>query len=446
MGQAAKRAAHRRKISLPLLTPEYRAGVSTFAQRYFEKLCGHLSSRRLTATDSYSSYITGSSSNITVTETLSLSPTSTTLTSGTVGIGYSQNLIASGGSGSYTYALASGSTLPAGLSLSSAGVLTGTPSTTGTTTFTVAATDTLYTNSAGKHYTVSQSYSLMIGQGTPAVVVSLSSGINPVFVNNALTFKAAVANAGNTPTGTVVFYDNGTALTAYANQAMTSGVAICTVNTSSTALTVGANLITASYSGDTNFVPVLNTASTGYSETVADFAMSVSNATYTVIPGNAATYTFTMSPASPSTIFPTAINFTISGLPTGATSTFTPSSIAACNSSCATTVTLVIDTVLNNTTSERQPGAGANPIQRLAPLSLALLLLPFAAKVRKAGRRMSRMLSIALLLAAGAAAVAGLSGCSNTGFFGQPEASHTITITGTSGSLVHTSNVTLTVE
>jgi len=59
---------------------------------------------------------------------------------------------------------------------------------------------------------------------------------------------------------------------------------------------------------------------------------------------------------------------------------------------------------------------------------------------------MSRMLSIALLLAAGAAAVAGLSGCSNTGFFGQPEASHTITITGTSGSLVHTSNVTLTVE
>jgi len=283
----------------------------------------------------------------------------------------------------------------------------------------------------------------MIGQGTPAVVVSLSSGINPVFVNNALTFKAAVANAGNTPTGTVVFYDNGTALTAYANQAMTSGVAICTVNTSSTALTVGANLITASYSGDTNFVPVLNTASTGYSETVADFAMSVSNATYTVIPGNAATYTFTMSPASPSTIFPTAINFTISGLPTGATSTFTPSSIAACNSSCATTVTLVIDTVLNNTTCERQPGAGANPIQRLAPLSLALLLLPFAAKVRKAGRR---TLSTALLLAAGAAAVAGLSGCSNTGFFGQPEASHTITITGTSGSLVHTSNVTLTVE
>ena len=286
----------------------------------------------------------------------------------------------------------------------------------------------------------------MIGQGTPVVVVSLSGGVNPVFLDNAVAFKAVVTDAGNTPTGTVAFYDNGVELTACKNQSLTGGVAICTVNTTSTALTVGANLITASYNGDTNFAPVANAASTGYSETVADFTMSVSNATYTVIPGNTATYTFTVSPASPSTIFPAAINFTISGLPTGATSTFTPSSIAACNGSCATTVTLVIDTVLNNTTSERQPGAGANPIQRLAPLSLALLLLPFAAKLRKAGRRMSRMLSIALLLAAGAAAVAGLSGCSNTGFFGQPEASHTITITGTSGSLVHTSNVTLTVE
>ena len=135
------------------------------------------------------------------------------------------------------------------------------------------------------------------------------------------------------------------------------------------------------------------------------------------------------------------------GLPTGATYTITPpSGIAACSSSCTTTVTLVINTVLNNTTSERQPGAGANPAVRLAPLSLALLLLPFVGRLRKAGRRFSRLLSILLLVAASAAAVAGLNGCGGTGFFGQPQASHTVTITGTSGSLVHTSNVTLTVE
>jgi ABC-type transporter Mla subunit MlaD len=57
------------------------------------------------------------------------------------------------------------------------------------------------------------------------------------------------------------------------------------------------------------------------------------------------------------------------------------------------------------------------------------------------------MLSVLLLLAAGAAAMVGLSGCvSNTGFFTQPQHSYTVTVTGVSGSLSHTSNVTLTVE
>lgn len=51
MGLAAKRAVPRRKISLPLLTQEYLAGISTFARRYFEKLCGHLSSRRVSSAD-----------------------------------------------------------------------------------------------------------------------------------------------------------------------------------------------------------------------------------------------------------------------------------------------------------------------------------------------------------------------------------------------------------
>jgi hypothetical protein len=58
---------------------------------------------------------------------------------------YEANLAASGGSGSYTWALASGSTLPSGLTLSSAGAITGTvPSTvaTGNYTFTVKVTDT----------------------------------------------------------------------------------------------------------------------------------------------------------------------------------------------------------------------------------------------------------------------------------------------------------------
>ena len=63
-----------------------------------------------------------------------------TLPTGTVGWVYSQAITASGGASPYTYTNSAG-TLPAGLSLSSAGTLSGTPTTAGTNTFTVRATD-----------------------------------------------------------------------------------------------------------------------------------------------------------------------------------------------------------------------------------------------------------------------------------------------------------------
>src|SRR5262249_23957879 len=71
--------------------------------------------------------------------TVTLGPPS--LPSGTAGIAYSQSLSASGGVGPYTFTV-TGGTLPAGLSLSGVGVLGGTPSATGTNSFTLAATDT----------------------------------------------------------------------------------------------------------------------------------------------------------------------------------------------------------------------------------------------------------------------------------------------------------------
>jgi hypothetical protein len=66
--------------------------------------------------------------------------TSSPLPGGTVGTHYSKTLSASGGSGGNTWSKTSG-TLPAGLSLSSAGVISGTPTTSGTKTFTIQVTD-----------------------------------------------------------------------------------------------------------------------------------------------------------------------------------------------------------------------------------------------------------------------------------------------------------------
>ncbi len=69
-----------------------------------------------------------------------LSITTASLPNGTVGTAYSQPLAAGGGTGTYTWSLASGS-LPPGLVLSTAGVLAGTPTASGTYPFTVKVTD-----------------------------------------------------------------------------------------------------------------------------------------------------------------------------------------------------------------------------------------------------------------------------------------------------------------
>jgi uncharacterized repeat protein (TIGR01451 family)/CSLREA domain-containing protein len=76
------------------------------------------------------------------------------LPNGSQGIPYSQVITASGGTGSYSFAVTSGG-LPNGFSLSSGGVLDGTPSTPGTFTFTITATDASSNCTGSRGYTVS---------------------------------------------------------------------------------------------------------------------------------------------------------------------------------------------------------------------------------------------------------------------------------------------------
>jgi Putative Ig domain len=74
-----------------------------------------------------SSGATAMSSGLTVTVTDLTITTASTLPSGAVGTAYSLQLAATGGTSPYAWSVASGSTLPAGLTLSSAGLLSGTP-------------------------------------------------------------------------------------------------------------------------------------------------------------------------------------------------------------------------------------------------------------------------------------------------------------------------------
>lgn len=70
--------------------------------------------------------------------------TNSLLAMGTIGVAYSQTLVAAGGQAPYTWAMGAGGSLPPGLSLNAAtGVISGTPQFASSLTFSVKATDSL---------------------------------------------------------------------------------------------------------------------------------------------------------------------------------------------------------------------------------------------------------------------------------------------------------------
>ncbi|XQA69621.1 putative Ig domain-containing protein [Xanthomonas sacchari] len=133
-----------------------------------------------------------------VAPTLTVAPS--TLPSGTAGTAYNQTLSTSGGTAPYTYALSSGA-LPAGLSLSSTGVLSGTPTVAGSFTFVVGVTD------AGS-FGGSHAYTLSIASPTLAITPPTlpAAAINASY-SQALSTSGGTApysyvlNAGALPSG-----------------------------------------------------------------------------------------------------------------------------------------------------------------------------------------------------------------------------------------------------
>lgn len=95
------------------------------------------------------------------------------------GTAYSHSFSASGGTPGYTYVLQSGP-LPAGMALSSAGVLSGTPTQAGSFTFTVRATDS--STGTGAPFSALQSYTLTVAAPTISLTpptLPAATGVGP---------------------------------------------------------------------------------------------------------------------------------------------------------------------------------------------------------------------------------------------------------------------------
>jgi hypothetical protein len=97
-----------------------------------------------------------------------LSVSTTSLPNGTQSVAYNKNIVASGGIEPYSWSLVSG-TLPAGLTLSLGGVISGTPTAVGTNNFTVKVTDS---SSPAQMATQSLSITIsaQVGSGCPCTL------------------------------------------------------------------------------------------------------------------------------------------------------------------------------------------------------------------------------------------------------------------------------------
>ncbi len=312
-----------------------------------------------------------------------------------------------------------------------------------TESFSVPAT----TNSAVNTYVITPSvsgaalanYSLTATTGTltvtqAPVTVTMTSSSTAITPGQTATLTASVASTtSGTPTGSMTFFDNGTALQTVA---LTNGTASygATLSQGTT------HTITGSYSGDSNFVATSATAngSTTVGVAALDFSFSGSGpATLTVVPGQVVTYTFQVAPTYGA--YPGSVTFSVVGLPAGAAATFTPSGLPQNGGTTQVQMTVqLVETMSSNT---RGPlGRGT------APVTIAGLLLPLLGLRRRTRNRIELRLMLLPLLIGGALGGVAMTGCGSGVVSIDSAQSYTLVVTTTSSTVQHNQTVTLNVK
>jgi Bacterial Ig-like domain (group 3)/MBG domain (YGX type)/FG-GAP-like repeat len=319
----------------------------------------------------------------------------------------------------------------------------------GSDTVTVVYNTTAVTSSPAGTYPISATvsgasaadYSLSVTPGTLTVTkiaskLALTGSANPALTMSSVSFSAqAASSTTGIPTGTVTFSDGSTVLgTATLNS---SGLATYTT----TNLPDGQHSITASYGGDKDFAPANSSA---MAETIADFKLTSSGATtQSVAAGGSATYAFTLTPSTPTLLAP--VTLAVSGLPEGATYSFSPATVAA--GSGTQTVTLSVVTAAQAASAARQNG----PRPGSLVMAAGLLLLPWGTVYTIRGRRRRPLLILSATTIMVLLGVAGPSGCgggkSPSPAPPAPAAqSYNLSVTASSGVLQHSAAVTLTAQ
>jgi len=267
---------------------------------------------------------------------------------------------------------------------------------------------------------------------TTTGITASSPSVN---ANQAATLTATVlSTTSGTPTGSVTFFDNGMAL-----QTVTLSGGVASTNPTLSSGTT--HVLTASYSGDTNFI-ASSTSAAGVTVAVGALQFTfvgTGASAQTVAPGNIAAYTFSISPDSGDYAGP--VTFSVGGLPPGTTASFTPSAIPVSGGAQAVTMTIQTPTATAHNRTPPSPLSGGK-----VPAMLSLLLLPLVFN-NKLRRRLHTRLGMSVLLMGGLVGLAAITGCgSGDGFSFEKPQTYALTVTAISGSLQQTDTVRLTVQ
>jgi hypothetical protein len=257
-----------------------------------------------------------------------------------------------------------------------------------------------------------------------------------------VTLNATVTPQNNVtkPTGYVTFYLAATPTpTVLGTVPVTAGVASLPLTT----LPVGADAITASYSGDGTFVAVngLNTVTVTVTALAPAITLGAfSPANMTLVAGQTGVLSL---PITANASFSGAVTFACTGAPSETACVVTPGSVTLTAGQTATVSVTVATTAPNNTTTAENHLPGMT--KALGGISFAgifLLLIP--------RRKRRGMFTLIAVLALGLYATTGLTGCSNGNsgvkFPGTPAGTSTLTVTATAGAVTQTATFTLTVS
>ena len=277
--------------------------------------------------------------------------TSAALHTGSVTTPYTVTLASSGGTGAVTWALANGSTLPGGLTLTSAGVLAGTPTTAGTFNFSITATD-----SGVPPQTATVGFTLTI---TPKLAITTTQAQIPSgTVNTAYSTTVQTNNGGIAPFTWSWIAQAGSSLPPGLSIAPGTGV-ISGTPTSAGAFNVTVNVADSS-------APTAQTASANFTISIATAPLSVAT---TGLPNGVMGQAYTGAMLQSAGGNP-PVTWSISGgtLPTWAT--LTPSTGAIIGTPNATGTTNFTVKATDSTTPAAQTATKALSITVASALSI----------------------------------------------------------------------------